>query len=246
MIAIIIQARMGSSRLPGKIMLNLAGKPILWHVVTRCEHSKFADKVIVATTTRKEDDVIEEFCQKNNILCFRGDSENVLSRYYEAAKKYGADIIVRVTSDCPLVDPQIIDLCIDSLVKNKYDYISNANPGKRMFPRGLDVEVFSFEALEKTHKLAAEDYQKEHVTPFIWENKNKNFVVGPVITAPPPYQGNFRLTVDYPKDLELIKKIYKKFHRPGKIINTMWVVAFLHKNPKIAAINSHLKQKPLK
>lgn len=242
---IIVQARMGSTRLPGKILMDISGKPMLWHVIKRCQRSKLTDTIIVATTTNKEDDKVEEFCKKNRILCFRGDSQNVLVRYYKAAKKFQLDIVVRITSDCPLIDPTIIDSCIRKFLKNNYDYISNANP-KRTFPRGLDVEVFSFNALEKAYKEAKEPYEKEHVTPYIWENKKKQFFIGPAVEAKGTYKRIYRLTVDYPEDFKLMQKIYQKFYKNNKMADVGKVISFLDKNLQIAKINSDLLQKPLK
>ncbi|MDP3935325.1 MAG: glycosyltransferase family protein [Candidatus Giovannonibacteria bacterium] len=246
MMAIIIQARMSSTRLPGKIMKNLAGKPMLWHVVTRCLAAKSADKVIVATTVNSEDDVVENFCKENNFLYSRGSLDNVLSRYYETAKKFGADIVVRATSDCPLIDPKIIDLCVEVFQKSGADYISNVVPGERTFPRGLDVEVFKFSALEKACRLASENYEKEHATPYIWENKKNEFKIGAMIMAAPEYARNYRLTVDYPEDFELIEKIYSKFFVPGKIISIPEALKFLDASPDLLKINAHCEQKPLK
>lgn len=246
MTAIIIQARMGSTRLPGKIMKNLAGKPMLWHVMGRCLKSKAADRVIVATTTNTEDDAVEKFCQENNFLYHRGSADNVLERYYEAARKFGADAIVRVTSDCLLIDPAIIDRCILAFQKSGADYISNVVPGERTFPRGLDVEAFKFAALEKAHREASENYEKEHVTPHIWENKKNEFKIGATIQAAPEYARNYRLTVDYPEDFELIEKIYSKFFVPGEIISVPDAIKFLDQNPELLKINAHCEQKPLK
>ena len=245
MTAIIIQARMSSARLPGKILKNLAGKPMLWHVVSRCLNSKTADKVVVATTTNLEDNAVERFCKENNFLYYRGSLDNVLSRYYEAAKQFGADTIVRVTSDCPLIDPKIINLCVEALKKTGADYLSNINPD-RTFPRGLDVEAFTFAALEKAHGEAKDSYEKEHVTPYIWENKKNEFKIGPAVKANPEYARNYRLTVDYPEDFELMEKIYSKFFIPGKIVDVPEALKFLDTNPDLLKINANCEQKPLK
>lgn len=246
MIAAIIQARMGSTRLPGKILKDLSGQEVLWHVAKRALSADKVDQVIVATTTNPEDDAVEEFCKKNNFLFYRGSEENVLERYYEAAKRFGAEVVIRITSDCPLIDPSVISLCVEAFKKSGCDYISNVVPGPRTFPRGLDVEVFSFESLEKAHKNASETHEKEHATPYIWENKNGEFKLGETITASAEYARNYRLTVDYPEDFELIKKIYQEFYRPDKIIDVRDAVGFLDKNPDIAKINANCEQKPLK
>lgn len=235
---------MGSTRLPGKILKNLAGKPQLWHVVRRSMASKKANSVVVATTTNQEDDVIEKLCKEYVFLCYRGSSENVLERYYEAAKKYNADIIVRVTSDCPLIDPAIIDRCVDAFEKAGCDYINNTVLPPRTFPRGLDCEVFSFAALEKAYREATEDFEREHVTPYFWQNKNGEFKIGPTVLAAHEYEHNYRLTVDYHEDFEFIEKIYNTFYRNDEeIINVPDIFTWLGLHPEIVSINSDCEQK---
>jgi len=204
------------------------------------------DRVIIVTTLEKEDDVIEDFCRRNDFLCHRGSMDKVLERYYRAASRFGADIIVRVTGDCPLIDPKIIDFCIDRLKKSKYDYISNVFPGDRTFPRGLDVEVFSFSALEKAYKEAKEIYELEHVTPYIWENRNQNFIIGATVVASPQHKRNYRMTVDYLEDLDLIKTIYSALYKPGHIVDSKDAIRFLDENPRVASINSDCAQKAIK
>ena len=145
-----------------------------------------------------------------------------------------------------MVAPEIIDLCIQEFQRDNYAYISNVVPPPRTFPRGLDVEVFSFVALEKAYREATENYEKEHVTPYIWENKNKEFKIGPTVRATNGYAGAFRLTLDYPEDFELIQKIYKEVYRGGRILDIREVIQFLDTHPKIAAINESCEQKKLK
>ncbi len=239
---IIIQARMDSSRLPGKILKNLNGKPSLWHVYNRCKASKLASIVIVATTIDKSDDQIERFCKQYKIPHSRGSINHVLSRYYEAAKKYKVDIIARVTADCPLVDPATIDRVFKAHKNQKCDYVSNIVPGERTFPRGLDVEVFSFTALDKAFREATESMETEHVTPYIWQNKKGKYKIGKIVTAPAGLKRSYRLTVDYPEDLALINIIYEKLAN-YKIIPTLKALEFLDKHPEIASINADCEQK---
>src|SRR3989344_5687914 len=221
---IVIQARMGSSRLPGKTLKLLAGKPSLWHVVKRCNASKLADLVVVATTKDKSDNQIEKFCKKYKIPCHRGSVDNVLERYYGAAKRYRLSIIARVTADCPLIDPITIDRVFKAYKTPKCDYVSNVVPGTRTFPRGLDIEVFSFSALKKAHNEAKEKIETEHVTPYIWQNKKKEFKIGRIVTAPKNLnRPSYRLTVDYPEDFALIDMIYEKFSG-HKIIPTIQAI----------------------
>lgn len=242
--AIIIQARMGSTRLPGKIMKELAGNPMLWHVVKRAMKASSADRVIVATTKKPEDDAVEKFCKTHNFLCYRGSAENVLERYHEAAEKFGADIIVRVTADCPLVAPEIIDRCVREFQKSKADYISNVNPGPRTFPRGLDVEVFSSPALERAYRNASQGYEKEHVTPYLWENKKGEFALKNTVLASPDYARDWRLTVDYAQDYILMKAVYDALFA-GTEIDTRNALAFLDARPDLLRLNAHIAQKSM-
>lgn len=240
----IVQARFGSTRLPGKIFKDLYGKPVLWHVVNRLSHSKLLDKIIVATTILPEDDVVEKFCTENNILFSRGSSEDVLSRYYEAAKKFEAEIVIRITSDCPVIDPQILDTMIEkftaaSKTKN-IDYMSNSI--QRTFPRGLDVEIFTFDVLEKIFNEAIQTYEREHVTPYIYQHpeifKIKNF-------AGEKDYSFHRWTVDTPADYELIKKIYDELYDPEKIFLFSDILKLFEQQPDLININQHIKQKRL-
>jgi spore coat polysaccharide biosynthesis protein SpsF len=245
-ISAIIQARITSTRLPGKVFLNISDKPMLWHVVERLKFCKTLDEIILAIPDTKENDILEEFAKKNKIKYFRGDEEDVLSRYYKTAKKFKCDIIVRITSDCPLIDPTIIDKCVKKFLKGKYDYISNFFQDDSDFPRGLDVRVFSFKALKKAYWSAIETYEREHVAPYIWENKNNEFKIGPVIKAPSEYACNYRLVIDYLEDFILIEKIYQIFYKKGHIIDTRKVIKFLYKHPEIAQININCQQKPFR
>lgn len=242
MIGIIIQARMGSSRLPGKTLKNLNGKPSLWHVYNRCKTSKCADIVVIATTQDKSDDQIDKFCKQHKIPCFRGSVNDVLSRYYNAAKKFKIDVIARVTGDCPLTDPFTIDRVFKAYKDQKCDYISNAVPGERTFPRGLDVEVFSFAALEKAYNEATENTEREHVTPYLWQNKKNEYKRGKIVTAPKELRRNYRLTVDYQEDFALIDMIYEKFSN-YKLVPASKVIKFLDRHPEIASINADCEQK---
>lgn len=223
---------MGSTRLPGKIFQDLSGKPILEHVIDRCEKSK-ANTVIVATSTKKENDIIEKFCEDKEILFFRGSEEDVLERYYECAKENGLDIIIRITSDCPLIDPETINHCLEKFESEKVDYLSNAH--ERSFPRGLDVEVFSFETLEKAHKEAKEKPYREHVTPFIYNNPDK-FSIGSLIAEEMLRRPEIRLTVDTPEDLKLMKIIYKRLYKNG-FVKIAEVMEFLENNEDLSKIN---------
>ncbi len=242
----IIQARMGSTRLPGKILKKLAGREILWHIVERVKRARTVDKIVVATTVNSEDDEVEKFCQENSILYYRGSTENVLERYYLAAEKFGGDIIVRATGDCPLVNPDIIDLCVQAFIKNGCDYISDISPSDEPKGRLQEIEILSFSALKNAYENAKEKYELEHVTPYIWENKKEKFIIGPLVEVDEKYNRNYRLVVDYPEDFKLMEKIYEKFYKPGEIIDVVEVFSYLDKNPDWVAINVNCQQKSLK
>ena len=233
---------MGSGRLPGKILMRVHGQPMLKGIVQRCRESRFADNVIVATTDLPKDDIVAEFCKKNEISFFRGDEEDVLKRYYETARQFGSEIIVRVTADCPLIDPGVVDMCVEKFNNHKgVDYLSNTLA--RTFPRGLDAEVFHFKALEKAHKNAFERYEREHVTPYIWENKRGEFIIGENLEAEGGYKRDYRLTVDYQEDFYLINAIYAALYNGRSIVNSEEAIRFLDSNPQIAAINANCEQK---
>ncbi len=245
-IVCIIQARMGSSRLPGKVMKKIKGKSILYYVLERVKQSRFIDQIVIATTTSKQDDVIVEEAERLNVEWFRGSEQDVLSRYYYAAKKFDADVVVRITSDCPLIDPQIIDSVIMNYLDNpEYSLVTNAGPDleKRTFPRGLDTEVFSFEALEKSFDNATEKYQREHVTPFIYEKNNLSNIY--FIEAHGKLRRpDIRITVDTEKDFELISKIIRHFEKIH--FNAKDIINLLDNHPELFNINKDVKQKSLK
>ncbi|MCC6563344.1 glycosyltransferase family protein [Candidatus Uhrbacteria bacterium] len=238
----VIQARMGSTRLPGKTLMLLGGKPLLWHVVDRCRRAKKIDEVVVATTTAQADDAVAEFCAQEGFACFRGSEDNVLARYHGAAKEHGATTVIRVTGDCPLIDPETLDACVEAFSGGAFDYLSNALPGDRTYPRGLDVEVFSFAALDKAFQNATETYEKEHVAPYIWENKNGEFRIAPIVQAPPEFTRPFRLTVDYPEDFQVMTKIYDALSPEGAYVDTRAAFAFLDQHPDIAQLNAHCEE----
>ena len=240
-IGIIIQARMASTRLPNKIMLNLAGKPMLWHVIDRCKKAN-VDEVIVATSTNKENDIIEDFCKKNNVLFFRGSEDDVLDRYYQTAKKYELDTIIRVTSDCPLISPRVINEAIKKFEEENLDYVGNH--GKRSFPRGFDVEIFNFATLEKTHNMAKEKSDIEHVTPFMFNNP-KFFKISYIIAEGLLRRPDIRLTIDTREDLKLLGGIYNRFYS-GELISVEEVLKFLDKNPELVKINLEAEKKQKK
>lgn len=237
MIAAIIQARMGSTRLPGKVLMNLAGKPVLWHIVTRLQLAQRLDCISIATTTDEADDRILEICRSGKIPVCRGSRDDVLSRYYTCAKQLGmqagrADYVVRITADCPFVDPSTVDILIDHALRGRYDYVSNVDPPT--FPDGFDVEIFSFDALEKAFREARRDSDREHVTPFI-RNTGGFSKFNHVHT---PDLSSVRLTLDTPEDYRLISNIYEALYRDGGIISLDDILKFLESRSDIRGINA--------
>ena len=205
MILAVIQARMGSSRLPGKVLLDLAGRPVLWHGLTRVRQAKLVDKVMIATTDRPGDEPIRRFCLSQGITYFGGSESDVLDRYYQTALAAGAgsgDCIVRITADCPLIDPDVIDMVIDAFLTSGADYVSNVQPPT--FPDGLDVEVFKFTALQKAWREARLPSEREHVTPYLRNHpekfSQKNVTHEQDLSA-------LRWTLDEPADYDLLQRI---------------------------------------
>ena len=233
MIGCIIQARMGSTRLPGKAMLSVENnKTVLDFVIKQLQNCKLVDKIIVATTTLEDDNKIANFSKDSGIDCFRGSSDNVLDRYYQCAKKFSFSIIVRITSDCPLVDPGIADRVISYFLKNeaKIDYVSNIHP-IMTFPDGTNVEVFSFKSLEKVWNKTKKSSEREHVTPYFYTSNE--FQLGEFKNSQD--LSSLRWTVDYKKDLKLIREIVSLI--PNRPILMENILDLFSKYPKLKKIN---------
>lgn len=239
---VIIQARMGSTRLPGKVMMKLCGKIVLEHIITRVKQAKEIDDIVIATTVQEEDNSIVEEARKLGVKFFRGSEEDVLSRYYYAAKENNADIVVRITSDCPLIDPKIVDGIISLYKKNKYDLVTNAGSdlSQRTYPRGLDTEVFSFEKLENAYIEAKKNYQREHVTPFIYENSTNIFYYKNDIDY-----SKHRWTLDTEEDSELINKIYEELYNGKHDFYLEEILELFKRQPDLFNINKYIEQKKL-
>lgn len=228
----IVQARMGSTRLPGKTLKEINGKPVLGYVLDRLGECETLDKVIVATTVSGKDDAILDFCERNGFECFRGSEENVLERFFECAKQEGFDVIVRVTADCPLIDPATVDLAVKSFMEKGVDYLGNAH--LRTFPRGLDVEVFSFEALERAHRQAKAGAEREHVTLFFY-SRPEIFRVGSMEAGPELRRPELRLCIDTEKDFELLRQVFAEFRNP--LVGVARVIEWLDSRPELRKLN---------
>jgi spore coat polysaccharide biosynthesis protein SpsF len=236
---IIVQARMTSTRLPGKVLRPVLGQPLLGYELERLKRCQNADGILVATTINATDDPVVHFCQTQDIPVFRGNEQDVLSRYFGAAQQVQASTIVRVTADCPVIDPEIVDQVIARFQTHAapYDYISNTLT--RSFPRGLDAEVFSFNALSQAHYEATEPAHREHVTPFLYTQPER-FRLGAVEAT--PSTAHHRWTVDTPEDFELIRHIIESLYPTHPQFSYQDILALLAKHPDWVGLNAHIEQ----
>lgn len=238
----IIQARVSSTRLPGKVLRKLAGKEMLWHVVERIKRCKRVQKIIVATSVSKADDAIERLAAKNKWKLFRGSEDDVLSRYLGAAKKFNARTIVRITADCPLISPAIVDKCVELHFSSGADF-TNANRLAKTLPRGEEIEVFSFDALEKAAKNSSKASEREHVTVYFYHSKPEEFKISTFSANGKVARPELRLVVDTEEDFKLMEAVYNALYTEGNIIPLEKAIEFLDKHPKIRALNALVEQK---
>jgi len=279
----IIQARMSSSRLPGKTLMDISGKPMVLHVIERTMRAKMIDKVVLATTTDPSDDILEQFCQTHEVPCYRGSLSDVLDRFYQTALHFPSEIIIRLTADCPLLDPNLIDLTVmaflgefpiqtptassqlpnyHSLSDLPFDFVANRlpPPWKRTLPIGLDVEVCSFEALQRAWKEADQLHHREHVMTYLYEGlvfpqsgltsetewylEQSTTPLGfkvALLNHFPDY-GSLRWTVDTPADLEFVRQIYARFESQVRF-GWQEVLDLLELEPELTCINADVKHK---
>ncbi|HEV8698336.1 MAG TPA: glycosyltransferase family protein [Candidatus Limnocylindrales bacterium] len=235
----IIQARMGSERLPGKVLLPLLGEPMLTRVVRRTARAGRLDEVVVATTDQPADDAIVELADREGWHVVRGSAHDLLDRYVVAARAHDAEVIVRITSDCPLIDPEVIDRTIAAFDAADVDYASNSLE-PRTFPRGLDVEVVSRAALERAWREDADPAWREHATPYVYRHPEAFRVLA---VRSEDDQSEQRWSVDTPEDYELVRRIYEAIGRDDFGWREALAVVVAH--PDWAALNRHIVQKPL-
>lgn len=237
MTAAIIQARMGSTRLPGKVLAEIDGKPLLQYQVERLRRSDLIDRIIIATSLLDKDDPIAAFCNRMGIDCFRGSETDCLDRYYACARQYGAATIVRLTADCPLVDPGVIDRMLRLYVELQIDYMGNTiPPEKSRYPDGSDVEIFSMSALERTHKEAVLPQDREHVTFYMWKNNDK---FRTYCLDNEHDWSRYRFTVDYPEDFEVVEFIIRELEKRNSFGHLREIIDILDANPAIFAKNAN-------
>jgi len=241
-IVIIVQARMTSTRLPGKVLYEVMGKPLLEYQIERMRRVRLVDEIVIATTTDDSDHPIVELCKRLGVAYYRGSEEDVLARYYYAAQESMADDIIRITSDCPLIDPGVMDEVISLYINNyeKYDYVSNTL--ERTYPRGLDTEVFSMAALEKAHREASEQPEREHVTLHMYRQPERFRLASSCSTID---YSEHRWTVDTSEDFELIKLILQELYPLNSRFTWMDVIGLLNKHPEWVQINAAIEQKKI-
>lgn len=266
-IVAIIQGRMSSSRLPGKILADISGQPMLSRVMIRTSRAKTLDQIIFATTTDASDDPVAEYCDLAGLNYTRGSLFDVLDRYYQTALKAKADVVVRITADCPVIDSELIDDVVNTLIgearignqESEYDFVCNRLPPPfgRTYPIGLDVEACTFKALKKAWKEAKEPQHREHVMPYFYEGvklsaisrqlsegtSSRGFTVA-LLNHVTDF-GDYRWTVDTPEDLEFMREVYKRFNGRDDF---SWkeVLDLVHENPELAKINANVQHKTLK
>lgn len=235
----IVQARMGSTRLPGKVLMDLGGQTVLTRVVWRLRRAHSLAAVVVATSTAPGDEAIMRECERLQVPCSRGSEQDVLDRYYHAARDCNAEAVVRITSDCPLIDPELVDQTVRVFLGHGADYASNVFP--RTYPRGLDTEIFTRQALDRAWREATEPHQREHVTPYFYEHPELFKLVS---TQGTDDYSAYRWTLDTPEDWQLITAIYSRFNND----DFTWrdALALMQREPQLAQINSQVRQKAVR
>jgi len=255
----IIQGRMSSSRLPGKILADIAGQPMLQRVFIRTSRSATVTETIFSTTTDPSDDPVAEYCNFSGIPFTRGSLFDVLDRYYQAAQGAKADVVVRITADCPVMDPALVDDVVSTLLDDEYDFVANRLPPPfhRTYPIGLDVEACTFEVLGKAWQESRETFHREHVMPYFYEGVELSAVSRQLSEGISPRGfriallnhttdfGDYRWTVDTPEDLEFMRQLYSRFDGRDDF---SWkeVLDLVHKEPKLMEINAGVQHKTLK
>ncbi len=237
-IVTVIQARRGSTRLPDKILLPLAGRELLVRMVERVLAAKLSGTVVVATTTNKEDDVIQEICQREGYNYYRGHETDLLDRHYRCALEFDAEAVVKIPSDCPLIDPKVIDKVLSFFIENadKYDFVSNLHPAT--YPDGNDVEITHMHILKQAWENAERQLEREHTTPYIWENEDKYRCENISWETGLDYSMSHRFTIDYQEDYDFIKTVYDKLYDINPVFRLEDIIALIEKEPEIYEINS--------
>lgn len=237
----IVQARMGSTRLPGKVLKLALGKPLLEYLVERLRRAREIDALVIATSTHRADDAIEEYCRRQGVACFRGSEDDVLARYMDAATEFAADVIVRISADSPLIDPNVVDELVNEFLAASpaCDYLSNTI--NQTYPPGMNAEVFSYQALREAHCEATLSYDREHVTPFLYHNRDRFAVCE---KHHEPDLSGLRLTVDVPEDIELVTAILERLYALNPEFTLSDIARLFEREPELRNINTHVRQTP--
>lgn len=237
-IVIVVQARLGSTRLPRKVLMPLSGKPLIIRMLERISFSGISDSIVVAVTDQTDDDELVEVCESEGYPIFRGSTNDLLDRHYQAGLKYNAEAVVKIPSDCPLIDPKIITKVIACYALNskKYDYVSNLHPAT--YPDGNDVEIMSMKALENAWKNSNKDFEREHTTPYIWENPDM-FKIGNVEwETGQNFSMSHRWTIDYLEDYHFIKEVYDTLYERNPRFDINDILEYERNHPEVKALNS--------
>lgn len=235
---IVVQARMSSSRLPGKVMMPILGKSLLYRMIERLQMIRHKALVVIAASEEQSDNIIEEEAKNIGVPCFRGSLNNLLDRHYQAAKKCQADTVLKIPSDCPLIDPRIIDQVLDFYFAHagQFDYVSNLHPAA--FPDGNDVEIMTMACLEKTWHEASRQLELEHTTPYIWENPDRFRIANVAWDTGKDYSMSHRFTIDYRADYDFIARVFEELYLEKHDFSCEDILALLEKKPEIYEINA--------
>src|ERR1700712_958815 len=237
-IVIVVQARMSSSRLPGKVLLPILGKTLLCRMIERLQMVKHKVQIVIATSTDERDNAIETEAAVIGVPCYRGSLDNCLDRHYQAGKQYHADVVIKIPSDCPLIDPQIIDEVLDFYFahQGEYDFVNNLHPAT--WPDGNDVEIMTMACLDKTNAEASRPLELEHTTPYIWENPDQFKIANITWSTGLDYSMSHRLTIDYPADYDFIVKVYEELYPQKVNFSCDDILMLLNQKPEIYHINA--------
>ncbi len=237
-IVIVVQARMSSTRFPGKVLKPILGKSLLNRMIERLQMIRHETTIVIATSDAEQDDIIETEANVIGVPCFRGSLNNCLDRHYHTGKAYDADLVIKIPSDCPLIDPHVIDQVLDFYFEHEgdYDFVSNLHPAT--WPDGNDVEIMTMACIEKAWKEASRPLELEHTTPYIWENPDKFRIGNMTWPAELDYSMSHRFTIDYPEDYLFIKRVYEELHPQKANFSCYDILKLLDEQPDIYQINA--------
>jgi spore coat polysaccharide biosynthesis protein SpsF len=236
-IVVVVQARMSSSRLPGKVLFPILGESLLFRMIERLRRVKYPINIVVATSMDETDKIIEVVCQEKGIECYRGQLQDLLDRHYQVGLTKEANAVIKIPADCPLIDPQIIDKVIDFYLEHEteYDYIGNLHPAT--YPDGNDVELMTFDALEQAWKEAHRPLELEHTTPYFWENPDKFRIANLIWESGLDYSMSHRFTIDYYEDYQFIKRVFEELYPNNPEFSMEDILKLIDSKPDIYDIN---------